>query len=242
MIDTEAAWRSPLCLMLLAHAPIWFEVSASCPCNVSVRRRAASARSRACARVAAVVVATASVCCEALAASSAPVAICSIARRSSSAADAASVIPLASSSVAAAIRSSIFCWRPATPAGAAGLRCRPLARSAAGDGTARTRLCAIPLVARADVFIRDLPPRLATCIAASEVPASAPVPLSARARGRSRSTSERAPFAPPPSTPYDFLRIDRACPKSRAKAHPICEMIAGSKLRAIRQLAQAAKK
>src|SRR5512144_3224869 len=59
MIDTEAAWRSPLCLMLLAHAPIWFEVSASCPCNVSVRRRAASARSRAWARVVAVVVATA---------------------------------------------------------------------------------------------------------------------------------------------------------------------------------------
>ena len=47
MIETEPACRSPLCLMLLAHAPIWFAVSASSPCNVSVRRRAASARSRA---------------------------------------------------------------------------------------------------------------------------------------------------------------------------------------------------
>ena len=86
----------------------------------------------------AVVVATARVSCEALAASSAPLAICSMARRNSSAADAASVIPLASSSVAAAMRSSIFCWRRAELA-AEGFRCRPLVSPPWAADAARER-------------------------------------------------------------------------------------------------------
>ena len=48
MIVTEPVCRIPLCLMLLAQAPIWLEVSVSRPCKRSVRRRAESARSRAC--------------------------------------------------------------------------------------------------------------------------------------------------------------------------------------------------
>jgi hypothetical protein len=95
--------------MLLAHIPIWFTASAKNPWSASVRSRADSAWPRACARPAAVLVATAKVSSDALAASSAPLAICSIARRNSSAADAASVMPPAISSAAAAIRSSIFC-------------------------------------------------------------------------------------------------------------------------------------
>ena len=109
MMSTVPACRSPLCLILPAQVPIWLDVSSKSDSTASVRRRAPSARSRACTSVAAVLVATARVSCAALAASSAPLAICSIERRSSSAADAASVIPAESSSVAAAIRSSIFC-------------------------------------------------------------------------------------------------------------------------------------
>ena len=210
MMETEPAWRSPLCLMLFAHVPIWFDVSASWPCNVSVRRRADSARSRAWASVAAVVVATARVCCEALAASSAPLAICSMARRSSSAADADWVIPLASSSVAAAMRSSIFCWRPAELAGAEGFRCRPLALAAVATAAAPERLDAIPLVARLDVFMRDFCPRLAKCAAASGVPAKLSGLNWVCGSDRSRSTLGRASPCPACPTPYGFLRIDRA--------------------------------
>ena len=108
-MSTVPACRSPLCLILPAQVPIWLDVSSKRDSTASVRRRAPSARSRACTSVAAVLAATARVSCAALAASSAPLAICSIERRSSSAADAASVIPAESSSVAAAIRSSIFC-------------------------------------------------------------------------------------------------------------------------------------
>src|SRR4051794_2577330 len=194
--------------MLFAHAPIWLDVSASWPCKFSVRRRADSARARAWASVAAVVVATARVCCEALAASSAPLAICSMARRSSSAADADWVIPLASSSVAAAMRSSIFCWRLAELADGDGFRCRPLILAAAGAGAVPERPEIIPLVARLDVFMRDFGPRLAKCVATSAVPDNLWGPVWAGGSDRSRSTLDRAPFCPARSTPYGFLRTE----------------------------------
>ena len=167
-----------------------------------------SARSRAWASVAAVVVATATVCCAALAASSAPLAICSMARRSSSAADADWVIPLASSSVAAAIRSSIFCWRPAELADGDGFRCRPLALAAEDAGAAPERPDAIPLVARLVVFMSDFGPRLAKCAAASGVPDNLWGPNWVCGSDRSRSTLDRAPFCPARSTPYGFLRTE----------------------------------
>ena len=73
--------------MLPAQTAICVEASANTPCSRSVRRRVASARSRAWISAAAALPATASVWWEALAASSAPLAICSMARRNCSAAE-----------------------------------------------------------------------------------------------------------------------------------------------------------
>ena len=137
MTETEPACRSPFCLMLLAHAPIWFEVSASRRCSspsAGARPPDRALDERHCRTVA-----TASVSCDALAASSAPLAICSIARRSSSAADAASLMPLASSSLAAAI--AFFDLLLAPGRGRYGsFRCGALGTAAAGRGHSRSGL------------------------------------------------------------------------------------------------------
>ena len=131
-----------------------------------------------------------------------------MARRNSSAADADWVIPLASSSVAAAIRSSIFCWRPAELPGVDGLRCRPLALAAAGAGATPERPDTVPLVTRLVVFISDFGPRLAKCADTSGVPDNRWGPNWVCGSDRSRSTLDRAPFCPARSTPYGFLRTE----------------------------------
>src|SRR5580692_3237671 len=98
-------------------------------------------------------------------------------RRSSSAADAASVIPAESCSVAAAIRSSIFCWRAPEMLLAAGLRRWVGADAEPGDGwTLGRRSAALPAPS-ADVFIRDFGPLAASVFKGAELAAAGPVGL-----------------------------------------------------------------
>ena len=90
-----------------------------------------------------------------------------------------------------------------------GFRCGALATAAAGRGPLPERPEAVPLVTRADVFMRDFDPALAARTVGSAVPGSLWAAAGAWDRDRSRSTSDRTLFRPTRSTPNDFLRIER---------------------------------
>ena len=165
MIPTVPGLSIAIVLDIAGPRPdLGFEVRSAGASRASVRRRAPSDRSRAWTSVAAVEAATPSVSCAALAASSAPLAICSIERRSCSAADAASVIPAESSSVAAAIRSSIFCWRAPEMLPGAGLRRGAGTEAEPGAGCALERRSAVRPAPSAEVFIRDFGPLAASVL------------------------------------------------------------------------------
>ena len=89
-----------------------------------------------------------------------------------------------------------------------GFRCGALATAAAGRRPLPERPEAVPLVTRADVFMRDFDPALAARTVGSAAPGSLWAAAGAWDRDRSRSTSDRTFFRPTRSTPDDFLRIE----------------------------------
>ena len=222
MMATEPAWRSPLCLMLPAQAPIWFEVSSSSACKrFRARRRTASARSRACTRVAAVLVATDKRLLRG--AGGLLGAAGDLLHRAAQLLGGRGRLgePLASSSVAAAMRSSIFCWRPAA-ALRAGTACAAWARAGRsrkrrGRRVAPRRACAGGAARRSSSGIsahgsQCAPPARKRPAAASTL---APPAARASATGLGVRTCDRS--CRRARRHVDFLRIGRTCSNSRGR-------------------------
>src|ERR1700742_4881261 len=102
-------------------------------------------------------------------------------------------MPAESSSVAAAIRSSIFCWRLPEILAAAGLRCWTVAADRGGIEWSAGRFPIVRVDARADVFIKDFGP-----LAAAAGAPGGPAPFwdAVASFGRCRTVIGRAAFCP----------------------------------------------
>jgi hypothetical protein len=159
-------------------------------------------------------------------------------RRNSSAADDASAIPLASSSLAAATRSSIFCWRSPVLGRGATLRLPKWGWRGGGPGSGPTGCPAATRVARADVFMRDFGGLPARPGARSKVSVIRPGSAGGAVCNRPRLTPAERPCAAR-CILVGFLRIGWPCLYSlqRWKVRPRGRT--PGKLRVIRHSTQA---